>query len=99
MEQRLDVVVVAVGPDSAAVAVTGRLDEEAAPGVAAFVADLRSVGKRHCILDLRGVTYVDTGAVAVLDEIVLTAVEAGGHLELIAAEEWRGRTIELSDAC
>lgn len=75
---------VAVRPtgDRDAVVVSGELDVASAPELRAVVGHLLAAGRRHILLDLDGVTFVDGAGIGALIASDLEAREAGGCLEV-----------------
>jgi anti-sigma B factor antagonist len=85
-----------IGADSYAVAVTGELDLHSAPQVQARLDDLLDAGARSVVVDLMGVSFIDSAGLGVLLSASKSLKTSGGELVLAADDRRILRVLEIT---
>ncbi len=75
------------GDGVVAVVVTGEIDYRTSPQLREHLAEHITAGRRHLIVELSTVTFVDSTAIGVLVATAVKLEEAGGCLAVVCAEE------------
>lgn len=85
-----------IGSDSYAVAVSGELDPHSASQVQTRLADLLDAGARSIVVDLMGVSFMDSAGLGVLLAASKALRMAGGELVLAADDRRILRVLEIT---
>lgn len=85
-----------IGSDSYAVAVSGELDLHSASQVQTRLADLLDAGARSIVVDLMGVSFMDSAGLGVLLAASKALRMAGGELVLAADDRRILRVLEIT---
>lgn len=75
------------GGEVAVVVAGGEIDYAASPQLKARIAEHVEAGRRHFVLDLSTVTFIDSTAIGVLMGAVMRLDELGGSVAVVCAEE------------
>jgi anti-sigma B factor antagonist len=73
--------------DVALLAVGGEIDYAASPQLRERIADHVKAGRRHLVVDLSAVTFIDSTTIGVLVGAVARLREAGGSLAVVCEQE------------
>jgi anti-sigma B factor antagonist len=85
-----------IGSDSYAVAVTGELDLHSARQVQTRLDELLDAGARSIVLDLMGVSFIDSAGLGVLLSASKSLRTSGGELVLAADDRRILRVLEIT---
>ena len=85
-----------IGSDSYAVAVTGEMDLYSAPKVRERLTDVIEAGARSVVVDLMGVSFLDSSGLGVLLSASKALRTAGGELVLAADDRRILRVLEIT---
>jgi len=87
-----------IGADSYVVALAGEFDLHASEGVRARLSEVLEAGARSVVVDLIGVTLLDSAALGVLISTAKTLQSSGGELILVIDDRRVLRTLEIAGA-
>lgn len=85
-----------IGSDSYALAVTGELDLHSAPCVETRLAEVIEAGARSVVIDLMGVSFMDSSGVGVLLSASKALRSSGGELVVAADDRRILRVLEIT---
>lgn len=85
-----------IGSDSYAVAVTGEMDLHSAPQVHTHLAEVIDAGARSVVVDLMGVSFMDSAGLGVLLSASKALRAFGGELVLAADDRRILRVLEIT---
>jgi anti-sigma B factor antagonist len=84
---------VEVAGETAVLAITGEVDMASAPGLRD---QLQRLGARNVVIDLSGVTFIDSTGLGVLVTALKRAREAGGQLTLRSPTRATRRVLDIT---
>ncbi|MDZ7578574.1 MAG: STAS domain-containing protein [Candidatus Nanopelagicales bacterium] len=82
--------------DQTIVAVTGELDVYTAPDFEACLEELVKAGKTKLVIDLTGVSFLDSTGLGVMVKALKWVREAGGRLRVVADEDRIARVFRIT---
>jgi anti-sigma B factor antagonist len=74
----------------------GEIDLHTCPQLRTTLLDLMDAGKRHIVLNMAGVPYLDSAALGVLVDAVRRARDTGGALHLANVQPFVRRAFEIT---
>ena len=87
-----------IGSDSYAIAVTGELDLHSAPQVQTRLAEVIEGGARSVVVDMMGVSFLDSAGLGVLLSASKSLRSSGGELVVAADDRRILRVLEIHRA-
>ena len=73
----------------------GDIDYSATPQLRERIADCIHAGKRHVVLDLNKVTFIDSTAIGVLIGALIRLQDAGGGSVMVVCDEYNKRVMRI----